>query len=334
MRKILLFDQVGDDLGLVFRDVEPDQPGPHDVRFAVHAYALNQADILLMQGRHYVVGDLPFRVGYEACGIVEAIGEKVTKFKVDDKVTCIPNIDGPYSVAGEFALAHEDFLMAWPESFSAAEACSYLMQYLTAYFPLVELFPVGPGDWVMITAASSSAGQGATKIAKLLGANVIGTTRTSAKKDFILSQGADAAIATGEENLVDRVMEITDGQGVNLVNDTIGGPFVDSYIEAIAERANIYVHGGLSGTNLVSFQIVPLVRKKGAVHGYSLINEMRDPVARERARTFLTDALSSGKLPAATIDRIFPFDQAIAAYDYMRSGEQKGKIVVEVASPH
>lgn len=329
-RRILQFDLAGDAPKLVFCDVYPDEPGPNEVRFAVHAYALNQADILMMSGRHYAVADLPFRVGYEACGVVEAIGGNVTKFKPGDRVTCIPNVDGPYAVAGEFALAHEDFLVHWPDHFSAYQACSYLMQYMTAYFPLKELFPVRAGDWVMITAASSSAGLGAIKIAKLLGAKVIGTTRTSAKRNFLLKEGADAVIVTDEENLVKRVMEITGGVGVNLVNDTIGGPFVDKYIEAIAEKATIYIHGGLSGTNLVSFQIVPLVRKKGMIHGYSLINETRDPAALERAKVFISEALANKRLPPARIDQIFFFGQAVEAYDYMRVGNQKGKIVVDV----
>jgi len=328
--QLLVFDRVGDELGLTYREVPVPNPGPDEVRIKVAAFGLNQADILLMSGRHYVVSDLPLTLGYEAAGIVDAVGESVTRFRVGDRVSTLPNVDGPYSVAGEYALARESFTSAWPDGWSEAEACAFWMQYLTAYFPLRELFPVKPGDWLLITAASGGTGLGAIQVAKAGGARVIATSRTSAKREFLLAHGADAVVATDEEDLAVTVMELTDGSGASLINDTIGGGFVGRYVEALAYDGTIYIHGGLSGTNEVSFPIVPLVRRRGAVHGYSLINELRDDSARERGRAFVLDGLASKQLPRPVIDSVFSFDRCAEAYERMRTGVQRGKIVVRV----
>ena len=332
MPTVLQFDAIGDRCQLVFRDLPAAPPGPREVRIKVCAYALNQADLLFMRGRHYAVASLPARIGYEASGIVEAVGAEVTRFLPGDRVCTIPNVDGPYLVAGEFALAHEDFLSYWPDGFSDAQACAFWMQYLTAYFPLKESFAVGPGDWVLITAASSSAGLGALRVAKLLGANTIATSRSDAKRRILLDSGADAVIATDHEPLADRVLEITGMRGVRVVNDTIGGSFVGRYVEALADRAHVYVHGALMGEMEVRFPILALVRKAASLHGYSLINHTRDSSALERGKRFVSQALASGGLPPPRIDRIFAFEEAIDAYAYMESGTQVGKIVVRVAA--
>lgn len=332
MPTVLQFDAVGERHQLVFREVAAAMPAPREVRLKVCAYALNQADLLFMRGRHYAVASLPARIGYEACGIVEAVGAQVTRFRAGDRVSTIPNVDGPYLVAGEFALAHEDFLSVWPDGFSDAQACAFWMQYLTAYFPLKESFAVGAGDWVLITAASSSAGLGALRVAKLLGANTIATSRTQAKRGVLLDSGADAVIATDHEPLAERVLDITAERGVRVVNDTIGGSFVARYVEALAEHAHVYVHGALLGEMEVKFPILALVRKAASLHGYSLINHTRDSRALARGKRFVTEALASGSLPPPRIDRIFGFDQAIEAYEYMESGAQVGKIVVRVAA--
>lgn len=329
----LVFDDLGDRHGLTVREVPLPEPGPGRLRIRTLAFGLNQADLLLMQGRHYVVGELPIRLGYEGCGIVDAIGRGVTGFRVGERVTTLPNVDGPFWMASEYALADAAFTAPWPEDWSPAEATGFWMQYLTAYFPMAELFPVSAGDWVVITAASGGTGLGAIAVAKALGARVIATSRTSAKRQLLLDHGADIVIATEEEPIAQAVLKVTDGAGARLINDTIGGPFVAEYVEALAFGGTIYVHGGLSGSNEVRFPIVPLVRRRGALHGYSLINELRMADARERGRRFVTEGIATGTLPRPLIDSIFPMEQAADAYARMASGQQRGKIVVSTVAP-
>ncbi|NUH40147.1 zinc-dependent alcohol dehydrogenase family protein [Streptomyces samsunensis] len=329
-----MYDRLGEgedsELGLVIRDLDVPEPGPGEVRLRVSAYGLNQADILLMSNRHYAISDLPMRLGYEASGVVEAVGPGVTRFGVGDRVSTIPNIDGPYSCANEYALAREEFTTPWPEGWSAAEAAGFWMQYLTAYYPMKEIFPVAEGDWVLITAASGGTGLGAIRIGKALGARVIATTRTSEKCAFLREQGADATIATAEEDMTAAIMSITGGEGVRLVSDGVGGGFVAQYVDALAFDGIAYVHGGLSGTNEVSFPILPLVRRRAGLYGYSLINETRDPEALRRGIGFVTELINSEALGRPVIDRVYPLCEASAAYERMKAGLQRGKIIIAV----
>jgi NADPH:quinone reductase-like Zn-dependent oxidoreductase len=324
---VLEFDRIGDRMGLVFGVARFPDLGEHEVLYKVFAFGLNQADLLLMEGRHYVTSDLPVRIGYEASGEVIEVGRSVSQFKRGDRITCIPNVDGPYSVAGEYALADEAFLTPWPAGFSAIEAAGFWMQYLTAYFPLKELFPVKEGDWVLITAASGGTGLGAIRMAKLFGARVIATSRSASKRDLLLAHGAEEVLPTDASNLAAEVRRITNG-GARLVCDSMGGPFVAQLVDALAERGIIYVHGGLSGSNQLSFPVLSLVRRGAGLYGFSLINELRSPEAMKRGRDFVLDAVARGALPAPTIDQVFPFSEAESAYARMRSGAQRGKIIV------
>ncbi|GII92547.1 zinc-dependent alcohol dehydrogenase family protein [Sinosporangium siamense] len=330
--RALFYDLLGDTddaaTGLVVREVDVPTPGPDEVLIRVSAYGLNQADILLMNGRHYTSSDFPMRLGYEASGVVEAVGAKVTRFQVGDKVSTIPNVEDAYSCANEFALAREAFTTPWPEGWSAAEATGFWMQYLTAYYPMKELFPLSEGDWVFITAASGGTGLGMIRMAKALGARVIASTRTSEKREFLLKEGADATVATAEENVTEALMAITGGEGVRLVSDGISGGFVAEYVDALAVGGIAFVHGALSGTNDLAFPVLPLVRRKAGVHGYSLINETRDPVTLQRGIDFVTQGIADGVLGRPVIDSTFPLSEAAAAYDRMKSGVQRGKIVV------
>lgn len=327
--RVLEFDRVGEGMGLVFRPARFPELGEHEVLYKVFAFGLNQADLLLMAGRHYVASDLPMRIGYEASGEVIEVGRSVSRFKPGDRITCIPNVDGPFSVAGEYARAHEEFLTPWPATFSAVEAAGFWMQYLTAYFPLKELFPVKEGDWVLITAASGGTGLGAIRMATFLGARVIATSRNASKRDLLLAHGAEEVLPTDAPNLAAQVRRITNG-GAQLICDSMGGPFVAQLVEALAARGIIYVHGGLSGSNQLSLPVLSLVRRGAGLYGFSLINELRSPEALKRGRDFVLDAIARGALPAPTIDQVFPFNETASAYSRMRSGAQRGKIIVAV----
>lgn len=331
-QRIAVFDQVDGETDFTITTAPIPEPGPGEVRYRVAAFALNQADLLLTQGRHYAKADLPIRLGYEGCGTVDAVGDGVSRFRPGDRVTCIPNIDGPYATGGEYALARESFLTAWPEDWPAEQAASLWMQYLTPYFPFAELFPFQPGEWVMITAATGGTGLGSIAIAKLLGARVIATTRSESKMATLRAHGADVALSTERDDFVAEVMRVTDGQGVRLICDTLCGPYVSMLTETLADKGILFIHGALAGDNVFSLSALNLVYRRAGIHGYSLINQLREPGAIERACAFILDAIGRGALPAPLIDRIYPLDDVRAAYGRMREGRQTGKIVVRVAA--
>jgi NADPH:quinone reductase-like Zn-dependent oxidoreductase len=331
-QKVAIFDQVGEGTDFTVGTASIPEPGPGEVRFKVAAFALNQADLLLTKGRHYVEAQLPIRVGYEGCGTVDAVGAGVTGFRIGDRVTSLPNALGPYWTGGEYAVAQEDFLTAWPEGWSAAEAASLWMQYLTPYFPFAELFPFQPGSWVMITAASGGTGIGSIGMAKLLGARVIATTRSDSKVAMLKRHGADVVLSTERDDFVAEVMKATDGEGVRLICDTLCGPYVSMLTETLADQGIMFIHGALgSDDNMLSVSVLNLVYRRAGIYGYSLINELKHRDRLVRGRDFVLDAVANGKLPKPVIDQVFPLDNVRKAYDRMRSGQQTGKIIVSVA---
>jgi NADPH:quinone reductase-like Zn-dependent oxidoreductase len=323
----MLIDRIDGKPQLVIRDVEKRLPAAGEVRYVVHAIGLNRADLLYMRGEHYTETVFPSRIGYEACGVIDAVGDGVTAFAVGDRVSAIPFGDPEYGTGGEFALTPVAFLAPWPNSLSALEATASWMQYTTAYFPLVELAKVGPDDVVLITAASSSAALGAIQIAKILGARVVASTRTREKVGFLLASGADHVVIADEGNVSAQIIAAVGRQGVRVVYDAVSGSFVKEYAGALARNAQVFVYGSLGGSFIVECPMGEYLRAGASVHFYSLMNVLRDFRDADRAKSFILPAMRERGL-RPIIDSVFRFEDAALAYSHLESGKQKGKIVL------
>lgn len=330
MPKTLLVDLVDGVPKLLIQELEAREPGPGEVRYQVHAIGVNRADIAYMQGGHYTPTAFPSRICYEACGVVDALGPGVTSIKIGDRVSAIPFGDPKYSVGAESAITPAQYLATWPEGYSAEEAAATWMQYCTGYFPMKELGGVGPGDFVLVTAASSSAGLGAIQLAKFLGGTVIASTRTNDKRDFLLAAGADHVVATSDGDVAGQLLACTGGHGIRIVYDAVAGHFMHEYAPAVADEAQIFIYGAVTGDSTIQAPILPLIRKGAIIRLYSLINYARDLTALHRARQFISLALRAGAI-RPIVDRVFAFENAMDAFAYMSSGVQKGKIVLRTA---
>jgi NADPH2:quinone reductase len=297
MPVIVQFDRIGGPENLIFRDVQPREPGPKEVRYKVEAFGLNYGELLWMADRYYNSPELPARIGVEACGIVDAIGPGVTEFTVGDRVSSIPHSDGRYLVAGEWAVTPERYLARWPKEIPAEKACSLWAQAITAYYCLVELAKLGPGKTVLITAGSSTTGIGAIQMAKLLGATVVTTTRTGAKHDFLISLGADAVIATDKEDLGTVLRELSGGRGVDVIFDLVAGSMIQRYLdlEGLAHGAQVYIVGVLDGLEM-SGSVLPLIRAAATISGFSIFNHNPIDDQLQRAKTFIGNAFREGNL--------------------------------------
>lgn len=303
-------------------------PGDDEVTIRVDAFALNRADWLYCRGEHYSLPVLPSRIGSECAGMVVAVGAAVDPSLVGRRVCTVPFHSSTHGVQGEFATVPAAYVAPWPEDLDAVEAASLWMQYLTAYFPLVEVAAVGPADHVLIPAASSSAGLAAIQIAKLCGARVIATSRTGAKVAAIREAGADVVVALdGGERLADAIARITGGRGVRVVFDPVAGPFITDYVDALADDARIFLYGLLSGAP-TELDIVGLVRRAAVVHPYSVFNHVRHPAELRRGIAFVEKAVRAGVRPK--VDSRFGFNDVLSAYRRLDSHEQTGKIVVSL----
>jgi NADPH:quinone reductase-like Zn-dependent oxidoreductase len=329
MAKIVRFHETGTAEVLKLEDLPLTEPGEGEVRLQVEALGLNRAEVMFRQGQYLETPKPPSRIGYEAAGTVDAVGPGVSGIRIGDRVSTIPGFSmGRYGVYGESAIVPASAVARYPDNLSPIEGTAIWMQFLTAFGALVEFGQIKKNDPVLITAASSSVGLAAIQIARAAGARVLATTRGADKKPFLLTAGADHVIVTDEEDLAERVMAITAGNGARVAFDPVAGPFLEKIAEAAAPGAIIFEYGALS-PKPTAFPLFPAIGKGLTVRGYTLFEIVRDPEKLARGKQFVYDGLKSGALKPV-IDRTFPLEAIADAHRYMESNRQKGKIVVTV----
>lgn len=337
MAKIVRFYEIGSADVLKVEEAPVQDPVGGEVRIQVKAFALNRAEVYFRQDQYIESPQLPSRLGYDAAGVVDAVGSGVTNVSVGDRVSTFPAFSqGQYGVYGEWAIVPAHAVIAYPENLSLEEAATTGVQYMTGYFALFEHGKLKAGDYILITAASSSTGVAAISLAKAVGATVIATTRTSAKKQQLLDLGADVVIATQEENLVEAVRHITNNRGVEVIYDPIAGKNVELFADIIAPTGAIILYGVLD-LSPITFPLFPLLIKGANVHPYKVFDFTGlpnldlpiKPEAVERAKAFIVSKLQDGSLKPI-IAKTFTLDEVADAHRLMESNEQVGKIVVTV----
>lgn len=335
--RIYRFHQFGGPDVLQLETVSTPQPGPTDVRVQVQAMSLNRADLLWMANSYIETPKLPSRLGYEIAGVVEAIGENVTDFKVGDRVSSIPAFSiSDYANFGETAIVPVRGLMKTPDKFTPAQGASFAFAYFTGYFALLEIAHLQPYQTVLITAGTSTTGLAAIAMAKKINAKIIATTRTSKKRDALLQAGADAVIATEEEDLVARVMELTQNQGADVIYDAVAGGLSEKLVQAAKAGGHWIVYGLLDTENLGTFPWLPVIVRSLHFYGYQVFDFTGNPhlglpgneAAFARAKAFIAAGLADGSFPL-TIDKEFQGVESLPeAMRYMASNQATGKIVV------
>jgi NADPH:quinone reductase-like Zn-dependent oxidoreductase len=329
MSKIVKFYELGGPEVLKLEDAPLQQPGPGEARLKVEASGLNRAEVLFARGQYLEQANLPSRIGYESAGVVDAVGEGVDPSWLGKKVATMPGFSmNQYGVIGEQAVVPVRVLAEVPAHLSMPQAAATWMQYLTAYGALVYLGKIGPGDFVVIPAASSSVGLAAIQIVKAEGAVSIAATRTSAKKAELIELGADHVIATEEEDFVARVREISDGKGARVIFDPVAGPFVEKLAAAAAFGGTIFLYGLLS-MQPTPFPLMTALSNGLSLRGYTLMELHRDPMLIGAAQKYVFDRLADGRF-TPKIAKTFPLSQIKEAFQYLESNTQVGKIVVIV----
>jgi NADPH:quinone reductase-like Zn-dependent oxidoreductase len=330
MPKIVRFHEVGGPEVLSIEEEMPKQPGKGEVRLKVQAVGLNRAESMFIRDQYVESPKLPSGVGYEAAGVVEAVGPDVDKSWVGKRVAIIPSFSmNDYAMLGEEVIAPAAALGEYPAQLSPVEGAAIWMQYITAYGALIAIAHLAKGDFVVIPAASSSVGIAATEIVKAEGAISIATTRKSNKKAELLALGADHVIATEEEDMVARVKEITGGKGARVIFDPVAGPLLDRLAEAAAIGGIVFEYGWLSGQP-TPFPLLTALGKGLNVRGYSMMEITRNLEKLPAAKKYVYDRLADGRF-RPKVAKIFPFAQTIEAYKYLESNAQVGKVVITVS---
>ncbi|MBW4024033.1 MAG: zinc-dependent alcohol dehydrogenase family protein [Proteobacteria bacterium] len=329
MSKVVRFHRTGGPEVLEIDEVDLGAPGPGEIRLRVRAIGLNRAESMFRLGAYLEEPQLPSKLGYEAAGEIEAIGEGVTGFAVGDAVSTIPAFSmTQYGVYGDAAIVPAHAVVKHPASLSWSEAASIWMQYLTAWGALGLIGQLAAEDAVIITAASSSVGLAAIQIANSLGAIPIATTRTKEKRDALIRAGAAHVIVTGEQDLKTEVMNITAGKGARMAFDPVCGPGVEALAAALADQGTLFLYGALSGEP-TPFPLFPALSKNLTLRGYTLFSVTRDPHLIELGKRFVIAGIEAGHLKPV-IARSFPLAEIRDAHRYLESNQQIGKVVVTV----
>lgn len=308
-------------------DVPARDPGPGEVRLRVTSAGLNRADINYRAGRYLIRTPGESRSGFEGAGIVEAVGPGTT-VRVGDRMGVLPS---SFDVARDGACAEtmtvaEAVLVPTPTGVSDRDAGAIWMQYLTAWGALVGIADIGPDDFVVVPAASSSVGIAALQIGRARGAHMIATTTSAEKVDALRRFAPHAIVDTRAEPYVDRVREITGGLGARVILDPVYGPLVNDHIRAATEEGIVFVYGALDPTPL-TLGLGGMLRKNIRLQGYTLGPLLQDPVRRAGAVSGISHHLERGDF-APVIDSYFPLERIQDAHRWVESNRQIGKVVV------
>jgi NADPH:quinone reductase-like Zn-dependent oxidoreductase len=327
--KIVRFHSIGGPEVLRISEEPIPEPGRGEVRLRIKAIGLNRAEVMFRSGQYLEAPVLPSKLGYEAAGVVEAVGSEVDKSWLGKKASTVPSfLMTQYGVYGEVAIVPASALAVCPEKLTPEQGTSIWMQYLTAYGALITHAQITKGDFVIITAASSSVGVAAIEMVKTEGAISIATTRTSKKSAILVEIGAAHVIATEEEDFVGRVNQITGGKGARVIFDPIAGKGVEVLAQVAAFGGTIFEYGALA-SGPTPFPLFAALSKGLSVRGYTLREVLSVPKLRAKAEQYVFDHVQAGSFKPR-IDRVFPFAEIVQAHRYMEGNEQIGKIVVTV----
>jgi NADPH:quinone reductase-like Zn-dependent oxidoreductase len=327
--KIVRFHTLGGPEVLKIEDEPIPAPGRGEALLKVKAIGLNRAEVMFRAGQYLEMPVLPSKLGYEAAGVVEAVGPDVDKSWIGKKASTVPGfLMTHYGVYGEVALVPASALAIYPEKLTPEEGTSIWMQYLTAYGALIRNARIGKGDFVIVTAASSSVGIAAIEMVRAEGAVSIATTRTSKKKNVLVEVGAAHVIATDEEDFLARVKQITGGKGARVIFDPIGGKGIAALAEAAAYEGIIFEYGALA-PEPTPFPLFTALSKGLTVRGYTVREILSVPELKAKAVKYVFDHVTASDFKPR-VDRVFPLAQIVEAHRYMESNQQIGKIVVTV----
>ena len=340
--KTIRFHQTGRPDVLKVEDTPLRRPKAGEVLVRMQALGLSRIDALWREGSYFEQPVFPSGIGYDAAGVIESVGPGVHRIKVGDRVSTLPAVSlVDYPAHGESAVYPETGLFVYPQNLSAEQAASANLGLFTAYFALVELARMEPDQFVVITAASSSMGMAAIQLAKVLGTKCIAVTRSEGKRNRLPQAGADHVVVAGSDDVQETVLEITDGEGADVVYDGVAGPGLEELVWATCRLGSVIVHGYLGamdattrlplgacflrGINLYpSFKVFDYT-------GNPKLGIRGNPAALERAKSFISAGLASGVLKPA-IDRVFDGLREYApAHQYLSANTRSGKIIVSLS---
>jgi NADPH:quinone reductase-like Zn-dependent oxidoreductase len=339
--KAVRFHEFGHSDVLKLEEIDDPKPGPGQVSVRIRASALNHLDVDIREGISRFPVAFPHTLGIEIAGDIEEVGPGVEGWKPGDRVNpyimdtcgecrycktgreslCLTPGFISFSTGGGYAeklVCRARQLVRIPDSVSYEDAAALQVAFATSWHMLFTRGRLRAGETVMINAVSSGIGSAAVQLASMAGAFVIGNASTDEKLAKARELGMDVGINHQKEDLAERVMEVTDGRGADLVYEHIGGEMFQKSLDSLSKDGRMTTCGGHAG-EVVPFDIIPFFRSQKQIIGSFVYTK------EEVERCF---GLADRRHIKPLVHGTYPLEQAAAAMDAMERREQFGKLVL------
>jgi NADPH2:quinone reductase len=323
--KAIICNKFGQPDDLEYLNVLVPTPKENEILIAVKACSVNFPDTLIIQGKYQFRPEFPFSPGSDVAGIVEKVGKNVKHLKVGNEVVGFI----PYGGFAEKAIVKASDCFPKPKAMSMVNASAFLLAYGTSYHALKDRARLKEGETILILGASGGVGLTAVELSKLMGARVIAAASTKEKLDLCKEFGADEVINYTEESLKDRVKELTNGKGVDVIYDPVGGHFSELALRAIAWKGRHLVIGFANG------EIPKIPINLTLLKGASIVGVFWGAFAQKEPKKSLENIhqlltwFAKGKLKPH-IDKTYSLKDAPKALEDMMGRKVKGKIVIDM----
>ncbi|WP_313337990.1 NADPH:quinone oxidoreductase family protein [Stutzerimonas nitrititolerans] len=324
--KAVLCKAFGPAENLVVEDLDSPQIKKGEVLLDIHAAGVNFPDTLIIEGKYQFKPPFPFSPGGEAAGMVAAVGEKITHLKVGDRVMALT---GWGSFAEQVAVSGQNVLPI-PAEMDFTTAAAFSMTYGTSMHALKQRASLQPGETLLVLGASGGVGLAAVEIGKAMGARVIAAASTNEKLEIARKAGADELINYSEASLRERLKELTDSQGVDVIYDPVGGKLFEEAFRSIAWNGRMLVVGFAAGGEIPALPAnLPLLKGAALIGVFWGAFAQRQP--QDNAANFkqLFAWYAEGKLKPL-VSQTFALEQAAEAIDTLGQRKAVGKLVVKV----
>jgi NADPH2:quinone reductase len=321
--KAVLCKQYGPPESLTFEELPSPKAGAGEVVVTVKAASVNFPDVLIIQNKYQFKPPLPFSPGSELAGVVKEAGAGVANVKPGDKVIAFTT----YGAFAEEVKTEAARLLPLPEGMDFASGAAFLLTYGTSDHALRDRGGLKSGETLLVLGAAGGVGLAAIEIGKALRARIIACASSDEKLEVCRSHGADATINYATEDLRERIKALTDGRGVDVVYDAVGGPYTEPAFRSLAWRGRLLVVGFAAG------EIPKLPLNLALLKGASVVGVFWGDFTRREPREFADSVrqlgrwFREGKL-RPHVSQTFPLRQAAEALKLMAARQVKGKVVL------
>lgn len=319
--KAIVVEEFGAPEVMKLEEIPTPEPNENQVLVRIKAAGVNPVDTYIRSGVYAQKPNLPYTPGKDGAGVVEKTGARVTKFKAGDRVLSADAGSGPYA---EYAVFDERQLIRLPENVSFKEGAGVFVPYATAYRALFQKAKGKPGEAVLVHGASGGVGTAAIQWAKNAGLTVIGTASSDEGKKLVKEQGADAVVDHSDENYLSQILEITGGEGVEIILEMLANVNLAKDFEVLKKFGRISIIGNRGS---LDFNPRLIMGKDASVFGLSLFNAPSAEMDEIHAAIF--DGLEKGFLKPI-VGKTFPLENAVEAHRAVIEEKAFGKIVLSI----